>query len=191
VISEPDYKQPVTSTRPKSGSSTSYYKVGSNSVDYNYANLTQKEIDEINNNAASIFGGGSKKTDEAKVAKASFWCGVLDIAENLWDGLLWLSAMAADGQANQMAGASWSVSASRQISASATSVRDVAPLVEYDVSDAIYKNEMKKNNISEELAYGDIHYKYDTAGKIAGSVALSFIPGGAGSVVGGLTAVGS
>ena len=120
--------------------------------------------------------------DYSQTIRASFTWGVLEVVENVGDGLI----MAGGSIASGVVGI-WDEELADEIK------QDTQEVIQYDWTEAGYQAEMEALGVSEEISQGLAHTIAGGAGTMAGYVAMSLIPGGAAvtATAGALSAVGS
>ena len=158
-------------------------------------NIDYSQYEEIDYNVFDLEKGIEKAKEKAseqpwyktafdytQTIRASFTWGVLEVVENIGDGLIMAGGAIAAGVVGIFD------------KEAAQSIKDgTQNIVQYDWTEAGYQAEMKALGVSEEIANGMAHTIAGGAGTMAGYVALSLIPGGAAvtATAGALSAAGS
>ena len=107
--------------------------------------------------------------DYAATAVGSVVSGVVDVVENIGDGLIMCGGELASGVA--------SLCGNEDLASEIK--KGTQDIVQYDWSEAAYDAAMDALDVDDEIAHGVVHQVGNAVGSMAGYAALSLVPGGA------------
>ena len=107
--------------------------------------------------------------DYAATAVGSVVSGVVDVVENIGDGLIMCGGELASGVA--------SLCGNEDLASEIK--KGTQDIVQYDWSEAAYDAAMDALDVDDEIAHGVVHQVGNALGSMAGYAALSLVPGGA------------